>query len=69
VLLRPESRGSVKLASSNPQSPVRIFQNFLATEDDWATLLAWMAAGACPPRRSSAASRPLPKAFSMISRR
>ena len=38
ALLRPESRGSVKLASPDPQSPVRIFQNFLATDNDWATL-------------------------------
>jgi choline dehydrogenase/4-pyridoxate dehydrogenase len=40
VLLRPESRGCIKLASSDPQSPVRIFQNFLATENDWTTLRA-----------------------------
>jgi 4-pyridoxate dehydrogenase len=40
VLLRPESRGRVKLASSDPQSPVRIFQNFLATDNDWATMRA-----------------------------
>jgi 4-pyridoxate dehydrogenase len=40
VLLRPESRGRVELASRDPQSPVRIFQNFLATDDDWATLRA-----------------------------
>jgi choline dehydrogenase/4-pyridoxate dehydrogenase len=40
VLLRPESRGRVKLASSDPQSSVRIFQNFLATDNDWATLRA-----------------------------
>ena len=38
ALLRPESRGRIKLASSDPQSPVRIFQNFLATDNDWATL-------------------------------
>jgi 4-pyridoxate dehydrogenase len=38
VLLRPESRGRVKLASSDPQSTVRIFQNFLATDNDWTTL-------------------------------
>jgi choline dehydrogenase/4-pyridoxate dehydrogenase len=40
VLLRPESRGRVELASPNPQVPVRIHQNFLATEKDWATLRA-----------------------------
>jgi choline dehydrogenase/4-pyridoxate dehydrogenase len=38
VLLWPESRGRVTLASRDPQSPVRIFQNFLATDNDWATL-------------------------------
>jgi choline dehydrogenase-like flavoprotein len=40
VLLRPESRGRVELASHDPQVPVRIHQNFLATEKDWATLRA-----------------------------
>ena len=38
VLLRPESRGRIELASPDPQVPVRIYQNFLATEKDWATL-------------------------------
>jgi choline dehydrogenase/4-pyridoxate dehydrogenase len=40
VLLRPESRGRIKLASSDPAVPVRIHQNFLATEKDWTTLRA-----------------------------
>jgi 4-pyridoxate dehydrogenase len=40
VLLRPESRGRIELASPDPQVPVRIRQNFLATERDWATLRA-----------------------------
>jgi choline dehydrogenase/4-pyridoxate dehydrogenase len=40
VLLRPESRGHVELASSDPRRPVRICQNFLATDKDWATLRA-----------------------------
>jgi 4-pyridoxate dehydrogenase len=40
VLLRPESRGRIKLASSDPRVPVRIYQNFLATKKDWATLRA-----------------------------
>jgi 4-pyridoxate dehydrogenase len=40
VLLRPESRGRIELASLDPRSPVRIRQNFLATEKDWATLRA-----------------------------
>lgn len=40
VLLRPESRGRVELASSDPAKPVRIRQNFLATDKDWRTLRA-----------------------------
>jgi 4-pyridoxate dehydrogenase len=40
VLLRPESRGHIELASVDPLVPVRIHQNFLATEKDWATLRA-----------------------------
>ena len=40
VLLRPESRGYVDLASSDPRAPVRIVQNFLATDRDSATLRA-----------------------------
>ncbi|HVH75649.1 MAG TPA: GMC family oxidoreductase N-terminal domain-containing protein [Stellaceae bacterium] len=38
VLLRPESRGRIELASFDPRAPVRIRQNFLATEKDRATL-------------------------------
>jgi len=40
VLLHPESRGRIELSSPDPQVPVRIHQNFLATEKDWATLRA-----------------------------
>ncbi len=40
VLLRPESRGEVSLASSDPVAPMRIRQNFLATERDRRTLRA-----------------------------
>ncbi|MDB5508470.1 MAG: dehydrogenase [Hyphomicrobiales bacterium] len=40
VLLRPESRGSVKLKSADAQAPVRIRQNFLATDKDWRVLRA-----------------------------
>jgi choline dehydrogenase/4-pyridoxate dehydrogenase len=40
VLLRPESRGRIELASADPRVPVRIRQNFLATENDWVTLRA-----------------------------
>ncbi len=38
VLLRPESRGWLKLASADPVVPVRIHQNFLATDKDWNVL-------------------------------
>jgi choline dehydrogenase/4-pyridoxate dehydrogenase len=38
VLLRPESRGEVRLASADPRAPLRIHQNFLATENDWTVL-------------------------------
>jgi choline dehydrogenase/4-pyridoxate dehydrogenase len=40
VLLRPQSRGRIELASVDPRVPVRICQNFLAAEKDWATLRA-----------------------------
>ena len=40
VLLRPESRGRVELASPDPRVAVRIRQNFLATDKDWAALRA-----------------------------
>ncbi len=42
VLLRPESRGRVTLASSDPAKPVRIHQNFLSRDRDWQTLRAGM---------------------------
>ena len=38
VLLRPESRGRVELASSDPAKPPRIRQNFLAEQGDWRAL-------------------------------
>ena len=38
VLLRPESRGEVRLASADPRAALTIRQNFLATENDWAVL-------------------------------
>jgi choline dehydrogenase/4-pyridoxate dehydrogenase len=38
VLLRPESRGELKLASADPAAAPRIRQNFLATETDRKTL-------------------------------
>jgi choline dehydrogenase/4-pyridoxate dehydrogenase len=40
AVLRPESRGHLKLASADPATPVRIHQNFLATDRDWRTLRA-----------------------------
>ena len=40
VLLRPESRGRVSLASSDPAKPVRIRANFLSRDRDWQTLRA-----------------------------
>jgi choline dehydrogenase-like flavoprotein len=38
VMLHPESRGTVRLSSSDPSAPVRIAQNFLATEADVRTI-------------------------------
>jgi choline dehydrogenase/4-pyridoxate dehydrogenase len=40
VLLRPESRGAVTLASADPLAHPRIVQNLLSTEKDWTTLRA-----------------------------
>ena len=40
VVLRPESRGRVELASSDPAAAVRIRQNFLSADKDWKTLRA-----------------------------
>jgi len=34
VMLRPESRGRVELASADPAAAMRIYQNFLATDSD-----------------------------------
>lgn len=38
VLLHPESRGRVELASHDPLKAPRIFQNFLAAPNDWKVL-------------------------------
>ena len=38
VLLRPESRGSIRLASADPQAAPLLIPNFLTTEQDKATL-------------------------------
>jgi choline dehydrogenase len=37
-LLRPESRGEIKLRSADPRVPIRIFQNFFAERSDLETL-------------------------------
>ncbi len=38
VLIHPQSRGSVSLASADPAAAPRIHQNFLGTERDWTIL-------------------------------
>ena len=38
VMLHPESRGSVRLASADPAAAPRIHQNFLAADADWKAL-------------------------------
>jgi 4-pyridoxate dehydrogenase len=38
ALLRPESRGELRLASADPRAAMTIRQNFLATDNDWAVL-------------------------------
>lgn len=40
VVLRPESRGRLRLASTDPRQAIRIEQNFLAADKDWKTLRA-----------------------------
>jgi 4-pyridoxate dehydrogenase len=40
VVLRPESRGRLELASDDPRTPMRIHQNFLAADNDWKVLRA-----------------------------
>jgi choline dehydrogenase/4-pyridoxate dehydrogenase len=40
IMLHPESRGSLSLASSDPSAPIRIRQNFMTTEREWKTLRA-----------------------------
>jgi len=40
VAVQPESRGRVELASADPFAAPLIRQNFLATEQDWASLVA-----------------------------
>jgi len=38
VMLHPESRGEVALASGDPGNPIRIRQNFMSTDREWKTL-------------------------------
>ena len=40
VMLHPESRGELSLASADPATPIRIKQNFMSTEREWKTLRA-----------------------------
>jgi 4-pyridoxate dehydrogenase len=40
VLVQPESRGRIELASADPKAAPRIHQNFLATDSDWKGLKA-----------------------------
>lgn len=40
VLLHPESRGRVELTNGNPAHAPKIFQNFLACEQDWESIRA-----------------------------
>jgi len=43
VVLRPESRGQIRLASADPQAAPRIEQNLLATDRDWKSIRAGIA--------------------------
>jgi 4-pyridoxate dehydrogenase len=40
VMLHPESRGKLVLASADPTTPIRIQQNFMSTDREWKTLRA-----------------------------
>jgi choline dehydrogenase/4-pyridoxate dehydrogenase len=40
VMLHPESRGTLDLASGDSAAPIRIRQNFMSTEREWKTLRA-----------------------------
>ena len=40
VMLHPESRGELALASADPAKPIRIRQNFMSTDREWRTLRA-----------------------------
>ncbi len=40
IMLHPDSRGRLCLASNDPAAPIRIRQNFMSTEREWKTLRA-----------------------------
>jgi choline dehydrogenase/4-pyridoxate dehydrogenase len=40
IMLHPESRGELALASADPAAPIRIKQNFMSTDREWQTLRA-----------------------------
>jgi choline dehydrogenase/4-pyridoxate dehydrogenase len=40
VMLHPDSRGELALASADPAKPIRIRQNFMSTDREWRTLRA-----------------------------
>jgi choline dehydrogenase/4-pyridoxate dehydrogenase len=40
VMLHPESRGELLLVSADPETPIRIRQNFMSTDREWKTLRA-----------------------------
>jgi 4-pyridoxate dehydrogenase len=40
IMLHPESRGELKLASADPAAPIRIHQNFMSTDREWKVLRA-----------------------------
>jgi choline dehydrogenase-like flavoprotein len=42
IMLHPESRGELMLASADPAEPIRIKQNFMSSEREWKTLRAGM---------------------------
>jgi choline dehydrogenase/4-pyridoxate dehydrogenase len=42
VMLHPESRGELTLASADPAKPIRIRQNFMSTDREWKALRAGM---------------------------
>jgi len=42
IMLHPESRGELMLASADPAAPIRIKQNFMSTGREWQTLRAGM---------------------------